>query len=174
MISGNHWAMVAAMFVAITVIVAILQYGIKNKHLVKRFSDSFYFLVSAASALTISVLLVVESHAGIIQLLDNALRGNESPILSGILLGPTAMLFGALFGFALIIISEVITSLRKRSLIKKLHRAKHHQRIRRGQPAGKPRPGATQPTRYNEARDTANHRKYYANRVNADKGMHRR
>ena len=171
MLTGTWWVAVALGFIAIVAIVALCQYGIKNGRLIKKYGDALYFILSAAAALTISVLLVVESHAGIIQLLDNALRGNESPLLSGLLLGPTAMVFGGMFGFALIILSEAIATFRKRSLIKKLRQAKPRYRIRRRQPTSNQHPSATRPTRCNAVA----HRSHstYAVRVSTGQGMRR-
>jgi len=129
MLIGNYWVVVALAFIAIVTIVALCQYGIRNGRLIKKYSDTPYFMLSVAATLTMTVLLVIESHAGIIQLLDNALRGNESPLLSGLLLGPTAMVFGGIFGFGLAVLSEIVTAMRKRNLVKKLRR-NHHKRHR--------------------------------------------
>lgn len=171
---NNHWVIVALTLIAIAVIIGANQYRIRKRKIAKFYGDGPYLALGIASAITIGCMLFVESHAGIIQLLDNLLRFGESPILSIILTPFAAAALGIAFGIIVAIIGDSVGSLRRRSLIKKLRRAKHHHQIRRGQPTGKPRPGATRPTRYNEARDIANHRKYYADRVNADKGMHRR
>lgn len=128
MLTGNYWVVVALAFIAIVTIIALCQYGIRSGRIIKKYGDTPYLLLSVAAALTITVLLVIESSAGIIQLLDNALRGNESPLLSGLLLGPTAVVFGGMFGFALIILSEAIATFRKRSLIKKLRRISEQRR----------------------------------------------
>lgn len=153
MLTGNWWTIIAAVFIVVAIVIAVNQYGIRNSRLVKNFGDTPYFLLGAAAALTISVLLVVESHAGIIQLLDNALRGNESPLMSGLLLGPTAMVFGGMFGFALIILSEAIATFRKRSLIKKLRRISEQRRKAQAQ--------------------AKRHRVNHTNRVSSGYGMRR-
>ena len=128
MLIGNYWVAVALAFIAIVTIIALCQYGIRSGRIIKKYGDTPYLLLSVAAALTITVLLVIESSAGIIQLLDNALRGNESPLLSGVLVGPTAMLLGGAFGFGLAVLSEIVTALRKRSLIKKLRRISEQRR----------------------------------------------
>gem|GEM_PF-3483803 len=178
MLAGNYWVIVAVVFIAVAIIVAVNQYNIRDNRLVKHYGDALYFILSAAATLTITVLLIIESHAGIVQLLDNCLRGNESPLLSVILMPFVAMTLGIAFGVVIAIIGDIAASLHKRSLAKKLrfatkacHKTNRH-RIRRGQPTGNPRPGATRPTHYDATRDTANHRP--ANRVSAGQGMRQR
>lgn len=176
-LTKNHWALVALAFIAITVAIGASQYCIRGHRLTKRFGDGPYLLLGIIGAIVMGALLVVESHAGIIQLLDNCLRGNESPLLSVALMPFVALMLGSAFGLGLAIIGDLMSGLRKRNLIKSLRlaaeisrKAHHTKQIRRGQPTGNPRPGATRPTRYNADRDMANH---YTT-VSTGKGMRRR
>ena len=178
-LTQNHWALVALAFIAIAVVIGASQYCIRGHRLIKRFGDEPYLLMGIAGAITIGVMMFVESHAGIIQLLDNLLTRNESPILSVILMPFVAMMLGIGFGTITAIIGDLAASFRKRSLINKLRlaaeasrKAAHRrpQQIRRGQPTGNPRPGAIRPTRYKAGRDLANHYQM----VNAGYGMRRR
>ncbi len=160
--TSNHWTLVALMFFAIAIIIGMSQHKIKGRNVIERFSSTIYLALDMLVSVVMTAMLIVESHRGIIQFLDNLLRGNESPLMSLIIMPVVALLFGVIIGFVIALIGDITAYLCKRRLIKKLHlaaearRKANPQRIRRGQPKGSPRPGTSNPTRYDAKRDKAN------------------
>lgn len=162
MLTSNHWVLVALLLIAIAIVIGIAQHKTKSYKIVERFNSAIYLVIDMIASIVMTAMLIVESHRGIIQFLDNLLRGNESPLMSLIIMPFMALLIGVTFGFAVALIGDITAYLHKRRLIKKLHlaaearRKANPQKIRRGQPNGSPRPGASNPTRYNAKRDKAN------------------
>lgn len=102
------WALVIPLaFVAM----ALAGYfGAAMKHgRAKRLRDSrFYEILSFSAALVFGILLIVESHDGLIQLCDNFLSPGDSAVWSLVMAPLIALAASVIFGFALDFVAETV------------------------------------------------------------------
>ena len=101
-IGFNWWMVVLAVALVVMVVVGLSQVVLsKNLKLRWRFNNRLIIFISSIFSIIFTVLLFVESSAGIIQVLDNNLAANDSPAWS-ILLMPGAIIVAGGICFALL------------------------------------------------------------------------
>lgn len=128
MLSGNWWPVILMAFVLAALVVGMRQYKIERiqtaQRVTRRYNDGPVLALGLGAALTMTVLLMIESSCGIIQLLDNHLSANDSPMLSLVLTPFVAMTIGGIFGMTVFVIGGAAGELQKRRLVREIRVAR--------------------------------------------------
>ena len=88
----------------------------------KKFSDGNYFIFGGVVVIVMTVQLMIESHAGIIQLLDSCWNGIEDPVWSVLMCPFVAFGIALVFGMFLAISGIITSRVIRLSMVKKIKR----------------------------------------------------
>lgn len=104
----NYWYIVLPVMTIIMVIIGFKNsYYLKNGEVyTKRFRDRLASRVACLATIIITLMILLESHSGVLQILDNQLSNGDSPLWSLIFFGPAFVFIGvAVYAFLYLVYS---------------------------------------------------------------------
>lgn len=126
----NYWYIILPVMTIIMVIIGIKSiYKKGGKVYAKHFRDRLASRVAFLATIIITLMMLLESHSGVLQILDNQLSSSDSPLWSLIFFGPTFFFIGVTVYAFLYLVYSVTGWLKLGFLVETILDQKHEASI---------------------------------------------